>query len=36
LAADGRAKISEVLAVILYTDGNTNWDMRTAVAARYL
>jgi hypothetical protein len=36
LAADGRAKISEVLAVILDTDGNTNWDMRTAVAARYL
>jgi hypothetical protein len=35
-ADDGRANISEVLAVILYTEGNTNWDVRTAVAARYL
>ena len=35
-ADDGRADINEVLAVILYTEGNTNWDVRTAVAARYL
>jgi hypothetical protein len=35
-ADDGRAEISKVLAVILYTEGNTNWDVRTAVAARYL
>src|SRR5258708_6743309 len=33
---DGRADISEVLAVVLYTEGNTNWDVRTAVTARYL
>ena len=35
-ADDGRAEISEVLAVILYTEGNTSWDVRTAVVARYL
>lgn len=35
-ADDGRADISEVLAVILYTEGNTSWDVRTAVMARYL
>jgi hypothetical protein len=35
-ADDGRADISEVLAVILYTEGNTSWDVREAVAARYL
>ena len=33
---DGHADISEVLAVILYTEGHTSWDVRTAVAARYL
>jgi hypothetical protein len=33
---DGRADISELLAVILYTEGNTSWDVRTAVTARYL
>ncbi len=36
LADDGRATIKEVLAVILYTEGNTSWDVRTAVTARYL
>jgi len=36
LTNDGKADISEVLAVILYTEGNTNWDVRTAVTARYL
>jgi hypothetical protein len=35
-ADDGRAEISEVLAVILYTEGNTSWDVRTAVLARFL
>ena len=35
-ADDGRADISEVLAVILYTEGNTSWDVRTAVLARFL
>jgi hypothetical protein len=35
-ADDGRADISEVLAVILYTEGNTSWDVREAVAARFL
>ncbi len=33
---DGQADIYEVLAVILYTEGNTSWDVRTAVSARYL
>jgi hypothetical protein len=36
LRDDNYADIYEVLAVILYTEGNTNWDVRTAVAARYL
>jgi hypothetical protein len=35
-AGDGRADVTEVLAVILYTEGNTSWDVRTAVLARYL
>jgi len=35
-ADDGRADLSEVLAVILYTEGNTSWDVREAVAARFL
>lgn len=35
-ADNGRPDISDVLAVIFYTEGNTNWDVRTAVAARYL
>ena len=35
-ADDGRADMSEVLAVILYTEGNTSWDVRTAVLARFL
>jgi hypothetical protein len=35
-ADDGRADISEVLAVILYTEGNTSWDVREAVSARFL
>jgi len=33
---DGRADITEVLAVLLYTEGNTSWDVRTAVLARFL
>ncbi len=33
---DGRADLYEVLAVILYTEGNTSFDVRSAVAARYL
>ena len=36
LMDDGRASIADALAVILYTEGNTQWDVRTAVAARYL
>jgi hypothetical protein len=35
-ADDGHADITEVLAVILYTEGNTSWDVREAVAARFL
>ena len=35
-ADDGRADISEVLDVILYTEGNTSWDVREAVSARFL
>jgi len=35
-ADDGRADISEALAVILYTEGNTSWDVREAVSARFL
>jgi hypothetical protein len=34
--ADGQADIAEVLAVLFYTEGNTSFDVRTAVAARYL
>jgi hypothetical protein len=34
--ADGRADIYEALAVILYTEGHTNVEVRKAVAARYL
>jgi hypothetical protein len=33
---DERADIYEVLAVIFYTEGNTSFDVRSAVAARYL
>lgn len=36
MADSHRATIAEVLAVILYTEGNTNWDVRAAVVARYL
>ncbi len=36
LADDGHASMAESLAVILYTEGNTAFDVRTAVAARYL
>jgi hypothetical protein len=36
LRDDGVGDIYEALAVILYTEGHTNWDVRTAVAARYL
>jgi hypothetical protein len=36
LADDGHASMAETLAVILYTEGNTAFDVRTAVAARYL
>ena len=35
-ADDGLADVTEVLAVILYTEGHTSFDVRTAVAARYL
>jgi hypothetical protein len=35
-ADDGRADIYEVLAVILFTEGSTSFDVREAVAARYL
>jgi hypothetical protein len=35
-ADDGRADIYEALAVILFTEGNTNTDVQKAVAARYL
>ncbi len=33
---DGRADIYEVLAVVFFTEGNTSFDVREAVAARYL
>jgi hypothetical protein len=33
---DGRADVYEALAVILYTEGSTSFDVRAAVAARYL
>jgi hypothetical protein len=33
---DGQGDVYEAIAVILYTEGNTNWDVRTAVSARYL
>jgi hypothetical protein len=33
---DGKADIYEALAVIFYTEGNTSFDVREAVAARYL
>jgi hypothetical protein len=33
---DGQGDLYEAIAVILYTEGNTNWDVRTAVSARYL
>jgi hypothetical protein len=33
---DDHATVAEALAVILYTEGNTAFDVRTAVAARYL
>ncbi|MCC7359457.1 MAG: hypothetical protein IT317_08275 [Anaerolineales bacterium] len=36
LSNDGRADIYEVLAVVLYTEGNTSFDVREAVMARYL
>jgi hypothetical protein len=36
LRDDGQGDIYEALAVILYTEGHTSWDVRTAVAARYL
>jgi hypothetical protein len=36
LADDGHASMAETLAVILYTEGNTAFDVRTAVAARFL
>jgi hypothetical protein len=35
-ADDGRADIYEVIAVVLYTEGNTSFDVREAVSARYL
>lgn len=35
-AGDGQADIYEALAVILYTEGHTNAEVRRAVAARYL
>jgi hypothetical protein len=35
-ADDGRADIYEALAVIFFTEGNTSFDVREAVAARYL
>jgi hypothetical protein len=36
LQNDGQADMYEVLAVILYTEGSTNMDVRAAVAARFL
>ncbi len=36
LRDDGQGDIYEALALILYTEGHTNWDVRTAVSARYL
>jgi hypothetical protein len=33
---DSQGDIYEAIAVILYTEGHTNWDVRTAVSARYL
>jgi len=36
LADDGRADIYEVIAVVLFTEGNTSFDVREAVSARYL
>jgi hypothetical protein len=35
-ADDGRADIYEALAVVLFTEGNTSFDVREAVMARYL
>ncbi len=35
-ADDGRADLYEALAVILFTEGNTSFDVREAVMARYL
>ncbi len=36
LRDDNQGDIYEALAVILYTEGHTSWDVRTAVSARYL
>jgi hypothetical protein len=36
LSDDGEASMAETLAVIFYTEGNTAFDVRIAVAARYL
>ncbi|MEP7356180.1 MAG: hypothetical protein ABI847_02945 [Anaerolineales bacterium] len=36
LADDGHASLAEAIAVILYTEGNTAFDVRTAVVARFL
>ena len=36
LRDDGIGDIYEAIAVILYTEGHTSWDVRTAVSARYL
>jgi hypothetical protein len=36
LANDGHADIYEILAVILYTEGNTNVEVTKAIAGRYL
>jgi hypothetical protein len=33
---DGRADVYEALAVIIFTEGSTSFDVRAAVAARYL
>lgn len=36
LRDDGLGDLYEAIAVILYTEGHTSWDVRTAVSARFL